>query len=317
MRYYAEKIETVLEEIKSTEEGLSSSVAEKRLTENGPNQLKKAKKKNGFVRFLEQFKDPMILILLVAAVISAVTSVMQHEFPSDVIIIMTVVLINAILGVVQESKAEKAIEALQKISEATTKVKRNGEFVELPSSELVVGDIIQLSAGDAVPADARCIECASLKVEEAALTGESVPVEKEKWKIEVENDKEVPLGDRKNMVYMGSSVSYGSGVAVVTGTGMDTEMGKIAGVLAEAKDSQTPLQLKLAQLSKILSFAVLGICIFMFGFDLIRHYVTVGSFNFDFLLNSFMIAVSLAVAAIPEGLVAVVTIVLSLGVTNM
>ena len=317
MRYYAEKIETVLEEIKSTEEGLSSSVAEKRLTENGPNQLKKAKKKNGFVRFLEQFKDPMILILLVAAVISAVTSVMQHEFPSDVIIIMTVVLINAILGVVQESKAEKAIEALQKMSEATTKVKRNGEFVELPSSELVVGDIIQLSAGDAVPADARCIECASLKVEEAALTGESVPVEKEKWKIEVENDKEVPLGDRKNMVYMGSSVSYGSGVAVVTGTGMDTEMGKIAGVLAEAKDSQTPLQLKLAQLSKILSFAVLGICIFMFGFDLIRHYVTVGSFNFDFLLNSFMIAVSLAVAAIPEGLVAVVTIVLSLGVTNM
>lgn len=225
---------------------------------------------------------------------------------------MAVVIINAVLGVFQESKAEAAIEALQEIAAATSKVLRDGKMVTLKSTDLVPGDIVVLEAGDAVPADGRIIECASMKIEEAALTGESVPVNKMMDLLSLESRKDIPLGDRKNMVYMGSTVVYGRGKAVVTGTGMNTEMGKIAKALSQAKEEATPLQLKLNQLSKILTVLVIGICVVIFAVGLLR-----AGISGDTILSTFMVAVSLAVAAIPEGLAAVVTIVLSIGVTNM
>lgn len=317
MKYYLESSSEVFGEVKSTENGLTSEQARRRSAETGKNKLAEGKKTPLILRFLSQFADPMIIILIAAAVISAITSVLQKEFPSDVIIIMFVVIVNAILGVYQESKAEKAIEALQKMAAATTKVLRDGKVCEIPSEDLTVGDVVLLEAGDAVPADGRIFESASLKIEESALTGESVPVNKFIKAIGLEGQKDVPLGDRKNMMYMGSTVVYGRGKAVITSIGMDTEMGKIAGALSSAKDEQTPLQKKLGQLSKILSFIVLGICVFMFAFDMVRALVTGTEMNLDFLLGSFMLAVSLAVAAIPEGLAAVVTVVLSIGVTNM
>ena len=317
MKYYLESSFEVFGEVKSTENGLTSEQARRRSAETGKNKLAEGKKTPLILRFLSQFADPMIIILIAAAVISAITSVLQKEFPSDVIIIMFVVIVNAILGVYQESKAEKAIEALQKMAAATTKVLRDGKVCEIPSEDLTVGDVVLLEAGDAVPADGRIFESASLKIEESALTGESVPVNKFIKAIGLEGQKDVPLGDRKNMMYMGSTVVYGRGKAVITSIGMDTEMGKIAGALSSAKDEQTPLQKKLGQLSKILSFIVLGICVFMFAFDIVRALVTGTEMNLDFLLGSFMLAVSLAVAAIPEGLAAVVTVVLSIGVTNM
>lgn len=317
MKYYLESSSEVFGEVKSTENGLTSEQARRRSAETGKNKLAEGKKTPLILRFLSQFADPMIIILIAAAVISAITSVLQKEFPSDVIIIMFVVIVNAILGVYQESKAEKAIEALQKMAAATTKVLRDGKVCEIPSENLTVGDVVLLEAGDAVPADGRIFESASLKIEESALTGESVPVNKFIKAIGLEGQKDVPLGDRKNMMYMGSTVVYGRGKAVITSIGMDTEMGKIAGALSSAKDEQTPLQKKLGQLSKILSFIVLGICVFMFAFDIVRALVTGTEMNLDFLLGSFMLAVSLAVAAIPEGLAAVVTVVLSIGVTNM
>ena len=218
------------------------------------------------------------------------------------------------LGVYQENKAEKAIEALQEMSAATSKVLRDGKLVTIHSEELVPGDVILLEAGDAIPADGRLLTSASLKIEEAALTGESVPVLKFIDAINlVDETKDVTLGDRKNMVYMGSTVVYGRGTAVITATGMDTEMGKIADALATAEEGQTPLQIKMSQLSKILTWLVLGICALVFVVQLLRA----GGFTVEVVLDSFMIAVSLAVAAIPEGLVAVVTMVLSIGVTNM
>lgn len=317
MKYYLESSSEVFGEVKSTENGLTSEQARRRSAETGKNKLAEGKKTPLILRFLSQFADPMIIILIAAAVISAITSVLQKEFPSDVIIIMFVVIVNAILGVYQESKAEKAIEALQKMAAATTKVLRDGKVCEIPSEDLTVGDVVLLEAGDAVPADGRIFESASLKIEESALTGESVPVNKFIKAIGLEGQKDVPLGDRKNMMYMGSTVVYGRGKAVITSIGMDTEMGKIAGALSSAKDEQTPLQKKLGQLSKILSFIVLGICVFMFAFDIVRALVTGTEMNLDFLFGSFMLAVSLAVAAIPEGLAAVVTVVLSIGVTNM
>lgn len=318
MKHYLSTPEEVFKETSSSEKGLTSEQAQKRLEENGKNRLEEGKKKSVIRRLLEQFADPMIIILIVAAAISGITAAFEGGFPSDVIIILFVVILNAILGVVQESKAEKAIEALQEMAAATSKVERDGKVMQIKSEDLVVGDVIILEAGDAVPADARIIESASLKIEEAALTGESVPVNKFIDIINLKDtEKDVPLGDRKNMMYMGSSVVYGRGRAVVTATGMDTEMGKIAGALAQAQDVQTPLQKKLAQLSKILSFIVIGICAVIFAIGIIRELVTGNHIGLEFLLNTFMIAVSLAVAAIPEGLAAVVTVVLSIGVTNM
>ncbi len=315
MKFYCEDHDKVLSEVKSSKEGLTSLEASKRLEENGKNKLVAAKGKSIIRRFLEQLADPMIIILLVAALISGVLAVLENESFADVIIILAVVIINAVLGVYQESKAEKAIEALQEMSAATSKVLRDGKVQIIHSEDLVVGDIILLEAGDAVPADARILENASLKIEEAALTGESVPVTKFIDTINLkEGEKDVPLGDRKNMVYMGSTVVYGRGTAVVTATGMDTEMGKIAGALQQAEEGETPLQKKLTQLSKILTWLVLGICLVVFAVQVIRA----GNFSpNETILPSFMVAVSLAVAAIPEGLAAVVTVVLSIGVTNM
>lgn len=323
MKFYLEQVETVFSHVKSSENGLTTAEAEKRLSENGKNKLDEGKKKSMLKRFLEQLSDPMIIILIVAAVISAFTEYFEASaagssyFPTDTVIIAIVVLINAVLGVLQESKAEAAIEALQEMSAATSKVLRDGKIVSVRSEDLVVGDVIILEAGDAVPADCRIFECASMKIEEAALTGESVPVDKIIALLKGGEKGEVPLGDRKNMAYMGSTVVYGRGKAVVVETGMNTEMGKIANAIAQAEDGETPLQIKLNQLSKILTWLVLGICVFIFAFQVIAAYVRGETLGFHLILDSFMIAVSLAVAAIPEGLAAVVTIVLSIGVTNM
>lgn len=313
MKFYLEDLTKTFEALKSTPQGLSNAEAAKRLAEHGPNKLAEGKKVSLIRRFLQQLADPMTIILLAAALVSGITAAYAGESFADVFIILIVVVINAVLGVYQESKAEKAIEALQQMTAATSKVMRDGKLCHVKSEELVPGDVILLEAGDAVPADARIFESASMKVEEAALTGESVPVNKFIDTLTGRENGDVSLGDRKNMVYMGSTVVYGRGQAVVAGTGMQTEMGKIADALTQARDEQTPLQKKLAQLSKILSFVVIGICIFIFAFSLIRS----GNFSGASVLDTFMVAVSLAVAAIPEGLAAVVTIVLSMGVTNM
>ena len=314
MKEYLSSVSAVLNETASAKEGLSSAEAEKRAEKYGKNKLAEGKKTSLFVRFLKQLTDPMTIILIVAAAISGVLAFVEEgEGIADVIIIMAVVIINAVLGVVQESKAEQAIAALQEIAAAKSKVLRDGHMVSLNSEDLVPGDIVILEAGDAVPADCRIIECASLKIEEAALTGESVPVTKTAETLELGNRKDIPLGDRKNMVYMGSTVVYGRGSAVVVGIGMDTEMGKIANALTQAQDEKTPLQKKLSQLSRVLTYLVIGICVVIFAVNFFKT----GSFNFNSALDSFMIAVSLAVAAIPEGLATVVTIVLSIGVTNM
>ena len=314
MKYYCENAETVISQLSGSENGLTSEEAERRIAENGKNKLAEGKKDSIIKQLLKQLADPMIIILLCAAAISGVLAVTQDESFADVIIILAVVAINAVLGVYQENKAEKAIEALQEMSAATSKVLRDGKIVTVRSEDLTVGDVVLLEAGDAVPADGRIIDNASLKIEEAALTGESVPVTKFIDAINLtDGAAEVPLGDRKNMAYMGSTVVYGRGAMIVTAIGMQTEMGKIADALANAQEGQTPLQIKLTQLSKILTWLVLGICAAVFAVQLLRA----GGFEFETVLNSFMIAVSLAVAAIPEGLAAVVTVVLSIGVTNM
>ena len=318
MKEYLKSSAEVLGELSTDVQGLDKAEAERRLEQNGKNKLVEGKKESLLRRFMKQLAEPMTIILIVAAIISAGVEIYNGvaqghwEFPADVVIIMAVVLINAILGVFQESKAEKAIEALQEIAKATSKVIRNGHQMSVPSEELVVGDIIVLEAGDAVPADARIIECASMKIEEAALTGESVPVTKQEEALCAGTNGDVSLGDRKNMVFMGSTVVYGRGKAVVTATGMNTEMGKIADALAQAQEGKTPLQMKLSQLSKILTYLVIGICIVIFGVQLLR-----GGIGLEPIMSSFMLAISLAVAAIPEGLATVVTIVLSIGVTNM
>ena len=307
---YSQSAQEVLAALQAGENGLNTQDAQQRLEKYGPNRLKEAPKVTLLQRFIQQLKDPMLLILMAAAAVSAVTNWLSNEGFTEVIIILIVVLLNAVLGVVQESKAEAAIEALQSMTAATSKVLRDGQVHTLESSQLVPGDVVLLEAGDAVPADGRLLTCASLQIEEAALTGESVPVTKD---VRALPEGEVPLGDRKNMAYMGSTVVYGRGRMVVTHTGMDTEMGKIAGVLAQTEQEQTPLQKKLAQLGKVLSWLVLGICVFIFVFDLI----VAGDFTLTGILKTFMVAVSLAVAAIPEGLATVVTVVLSIGVTRM
>lgn len=311
---YLEPASEVLTKEESRKSGLNSSEADERLKKFGKNKLIEQKKRSTILRFLDQIKDPMILVLLAAALLSFATAIYQKESPADVFIILFVVILNSVLGVIQENKAEEAIDALKKMTAATSKVKRDGKIISIKSEDLVRGDIIILEAGDAVPADGRIIECASLKIEESALTGESVPVTKEEEMLEIpEGEKGISLGDRKNMIYMGSTVVYGRGKAVITGTGMDTEMGKIADAISQAKEELTPLQKKLAQLSKILTIAIGAICVLVFLLGIIEA----KSVNIDVMIDTFMLAISLAVAAIPEGLVAVVTIVLSIGVTKM
>ena len=319
--YYKLSVDETLNELNAESAGLSSERAAERLTQYGPNKLKEAEKPGFWKRFLTQLKDPMLLILLAAAGVSALTGAIAGESEwAETIIILAVVLLNAVLGVLQESKAEAAIEALQTMTAATCKVLRDGKMAVLHSDELVPGDVVLLEAGDAVPADGCIIESASLKIEEAALTGESVPVNKMLDALgAAQKQADVPLGDRKNMCYMGSTVVYGRGKAVITATGMSTEMGKIAGVLSTTKDEQTPLQRKLDELGRLLSKMVLGICVFIFAFNLFmaRGELTASGHALEVVLKTFMVAVSLAVAAIPEGLATVVTVVLSIGVTKM
>ena len=316
--YLASAEDVLAAQSSNAETGLSAAEAASRLASVGPNKLDEEEKTPMWKRFFEQMADPMVIMLLVAAAISVITGFIQGEPEwADAVIILSVVILNSVLGVVQEAKSEQALEALQEMSAAQSKVMRDGKLVHMPSSELVPGDIVLLEAGDSVPADCRVLESASMKIEEAALTGESVPVEKHADQTALAADTDdVPLGDRKNMCYMGSTVVYGRGRAVVVGTGMKTEMGKIATALTQAKKELTPLQMKLNELSGILTKLVLAICVIIFAVDIFRHFGDLGS-NPAMLLDTFMVAVSLAVAAIPEGLVAVVTIVLSMGVTKM
>ncbi len=318
MKHYLSETGDVLKEVGSSDSGLTAAEAASRLERDGKNKLAEAKKVSLFRRFLEQLINPMIIVLLAAAAINLATVIIDrvqggNESFAEFIIIVAVVLLNAILGVVQEGKAEQAIEALKEMTASTCKVLRDGKLVAVKNEDIVVGDIVILEAGDSVPADCRILECASLKAEEAALTGESVPANKQAEVLELGDQKDIPLGDRKNMVYMGSTIVYGRARAVVVATGMQTEMGKIADILAQTKNEVTPLQKRLNKLSKVLSFIVLGICVFIFVFKLFLEM----DFHFDVILDSFIIAVSLAVAAIPEGLATVVTIVLSLGMTKM
>ena len=300
------------------EAGLSDVEAASRLEAHGLNKLKEAPKESIIKRFFAQMADPMVIMLLVAAAISAAEGIYTGEGGiADVVIILFVVVINSVLGVVQEGKAEEALAALQEMSAAQSKVIRDGRLETVASTELVVGDIILLEAGDSVPADCRILESASMKVEESALTGESVPVEKHAETLSLaEGTDDIPLGDRKNMCYSGSIVVYGRGRAVVVATGMDTEMGKIADAISQAEEGQTPLQIALDKLSHTLTILVVVISLLVFATGFIKHGAEMLG-NFDLILSTFMVAVSLAVAAIPEGLVAVVTIVLSMGVTRM
>jgi len=322
MKPFLEEGHKVLSELESTFDGLSSEQVKERSEKYGKNKLAEGKKESLFHRFMKELANPMILVLLAAAAISAVTNVIsssvhgESEGFADVFIILFVVILNAVLGVIQESKAEQAIEALKTMTAATSRVLRDGKIEFIKSEDLVPGDVVLLEAGDSVPADCRILESASLKIEEAALTGESVPVDKIDSVLSSDNEN-VPLGDRKNMCYMGSTVVYGRGKAVVVEIGMKTEMGKIAGALSQAQEEQTPLQVRLSGLSKILTWLVLGISAVIFAVEVLRSLMGPGSIDATTFLDSFMVAVSLAVAAIPEGLAAVVTIVLSIGVTKM
>lgn len=314
MQAHLQPVDEVFGQVASGPQGLTSQEAQTRLAANGKNKLNEAPKATLLERFLKELTDPMLLILIAAAIVSGITSYISHEPMTDVIIILIVVLLNAVLGVYQENKAEKAIEALQEMSAATSNVVRDGRTVQIHSEDIVVGDVVLLEAGVSVPADIRIIESASLQAEEAALTGESVPVYKAVEAMTLPaGQKTISLGDRRNMAFMGSIIVYGRGKGVVVQTGMDTQMGLIAEAINKTVEQETPLQIKLNQLSKLLTYLVLGICAFIFAFNLLRA----GEVTLKTTLDTFLIAVSLAVAAIPEGLATVVTIVLSVGVTNM
>jgi Ca2+-transporting ATPase len=306
--FHSETKDAVLGELSSnTESGLTAGQVSEKLAKHGYNKLREKKKKTNLQRFFDQFKDVMILILIAAAVVSFVIACAGHdpmEFFEPVLILLIVVL-NAVMGMLQESKAEKALDALKNMSAPHARVLRDGEEKIIDASELVPGDIIRLEAGDFIPADARLLHSVSLKSEESALTGESVPSEKE---ADERIDQQAPLGDRSNMVFSGCSVTYGTATAVVTATGMDTEMGKIANLLEGESETQTPLQKKLAQLGKYLGIVALAACVIIFIVGLVSGIPV---------LEIFMTAVSLAVSAIPEGLPAIVTIVLSIGVQRM
>ena len=308
MIFHNQGIDQTLENVKSTKEGLSSVEAEQRLAQNGKNALVGAKKVPAILRFLAQFTDPMIIVLLVAAAVSAVFAIVQTEYAEliDSGVILLIVMVNAIIGFVQENKAENALEALKEKNKPFVKVLRDGAQKVIPSEDLVVGDIVVLEAGDVVPADLRLVDSVSLKIEEAALTGESVPVEKE---FNTVIDENAPLGDRINMAFMGGTVTYGRGLGVVIATGMQTEMGKIADMLANTEQSESPLNKQLAKTATMLSIIVLAIAAIIFTVALIRNPAE--------WMESFMTAVAIAVAAIPEGLPAVVTIVLAMGVQKM
>ena len=307
MEKWFNKTDSEVEEYLQTnmEKGLSSNEVKKRQEETGFNELKQAKKKSLFVKFLEQFKDFMIIVLIIAAIVSGIVGVAQGEGITDTIIILIVVIANAIIGVAQEAKAEKSLEALQKLSGHEAKVIRDGNIQTIPARELVEGDIVVLDTGDYIPADLRIFEAVNLKAQESSLTGESVPVEKQASAI---NEEELPIGDRANMLFSSSLVTYGRGKGIVVETGMNTEVGKIAEMLSGTEEQETPLQKKLNALGKTLGIVSLVICIIIFIIGIIQGRE---------IISMFMTAVSLAVAAIPEGLAAVSTIVLAIGVQKM
>ena len=304
--WFQKDVEEVEKELQTNlEKGLTNEEVAKRREKYGLNELKSKKKKSLLQKFLDQFKDFSIIVLIIAAIVSGVVGVAEGEGITDTIIILIVVVVNAIIGVSQESKAEKSLEALQKLTDHASKVIRNGEVTVVPAKELVPGDIVVLDTGDYIPADLRIIEAVNLKSQESSLTGESVPVEKTTEKID---DEETSLGDRLNMLFSSSLVTYGRGKGIVVETGMTTEVGKIAGMINQADEQTTPLQDKLNKLGKTLGIAALVICVFIFIVGLIQGKEPI---------HMFMTAVSLAVAAIPEGLVAVSTIVLAIGVQKM
>ena len=305
-KWYNKKIEEIEQKLETNKEkGITTEEVQKRKEKYGLNELKAKKKKSLLQKFIEQFKDFSIIILIIAAVVSGVVGVAQGEGITDTIIILIVVIVNAIIGVSQEAKAEKSLEALQKLTDHATKVIRNGKLEVVPAKELVPGDVVVLDTGDYIPADLRVIEAANLKSQESSLTGESVPVEKTPAVIE---ETEVGIGDRTNMLFSSSLITYGRGKGIVVETGMITEVGKIAGMLENAEEQSTPLQDKLNGLSKTLGIAALVICVIIFGIGIIQGKEPI---------HMFMSAVSLAVAAIPEGLAAVSTIVLAIGVQKM
>ena len=305
-KWYNKKIEEIEQKLETNKEkGITTEEVQKRKEKYGLNELKAKKKKSLLQKFIEQFKDFSIIILIIAAIVSGVVGVAQGEGVTDTIIILIVVIVNAIIGVSQEAKAEKSLEALQKLTDHATKVIRNGILEVVPAKELVPGDVVVLDTGDYIPADLRVIEAVNLKSQESSLTGESVPVEKTP---EVIEETEVGIGDRTNMLFSSSLITYGRGKGIVVETGMTTEVGKIAGMLENAEEQSTPLQDKLNGLSKTLGMAALVICVIIFGIGIIQGKEPI---------HMFMSAVSLAVAAIPEGLAAVSTIVLAIGVQKM
>lgn len=299
--------EELMASLGTSEKGLNNDQVQSRLREFGENRLKEKKRKSWMIRFLEQFKDVMILILIAAAAVSFAIACYEGSSGDffEPVLILAIVILNAVMGVMQESKAEKALDALKSMSAPHARVIRDDKEEIIDAAFLVPGDIIKLEAGDFVPADARLLKCSSLKSEESALTGESVPCEKD---ADYTAAADVPLGDRANMVFSGCSITYGTALAVVTQTGMNTQMGKIAGLLDDSGEAQTPLQKKLAQLGKYLGFAALAACAVIF---------IVGLINDLPIMEMFMTSVSLAVSAIPEGLPAIVTIVLAIGVQRM
>ena len=306
MNWFNKGISQVEKELQTNiKEGLTEEQVKANYEKYGMNELKQKKKKSLFVKFLEQFKDFMIIVLIIAAIVSGAVGIAEGEGITDTIIILIVVVLNAIIGVVQESKAEKSLEALQKLSAHASKVVRNGKVAVVQSRELVPGDVVVLDTGDYVPADLRIVESANLKSQEASLTGESVPVDKNTETIE---DEKVSLGDRTNMLFSSSLITYGRGKGIVVETGMNTEVGKIAKIINDTEGTETPLQTKLNKLGKTLGIAALAICIVIFIIGI--------AYGKD-VIDMFMTAVSLAVAAIPEGLAAVSTIVLAIGVQRM
>ena len=301
---YRQTPEELYSEFGSSENGLTSRQAEKNTEKYGKNQITEGKKKSTLIIFLEQFKDFLVIILIIAAIISACMGDAEST-----IVILVVITMNAILGTVQTLKAEKSLSNLKKLSSPNAKVLRNGEAVVVPSEEVTAGDVVLIEAGDRIPADGRLIECASVQVNESALTGESLNIDKS-----VENiNKECPLGDRVNMVFSGSFVTYGRGKYIVTDIGMNTEVGKIASLIQNAEERKTPLQNSLDSFGKKLSIAILIICALVFGLSLFQA----DRISSDEIMNSLMFAIALAVAAIPEALSSIVTIVLSFGTQKM
>ncbi|MDF2532347.1 MAG: calcium-translocating P-type ATPase, SERCA-type [Clostridia bacterium] len=301
LNWYNKSINAVSQELQiDVSTGLTDKEAAKRLTHHGTNELKEKEKESLFTKIIDQLKDFLVLILIGASIVSGIVGEI-----TDAIVIIAIVIVNSALGVIQEGKAEQALAALQKMASPNARVFRNASVQIIPAKDLVPGDLVLIEAGDSIPADLRLIESINLKVEEASLTGESLPVDKD---AEAVFNTDVPIGDRKNMVYMSTVTTYGRGRGIVVGTGTNTQIGKIAEAIQSYKDETTPLQQKLNELGKWLGIGCILICLLVFGIGYLRG----GS-----LLEMFLVSVSLAVAGIPEGLTVVVTIVLALGMKKM